>query len=370
MSAHRLESVDVARGLAALSVFLYHYGAGPALARITGYNFLGIISAPGAMIAVPLLVAISGFCIHLSSVSKGPSQWRPRNFLLHRFWRIYPAWLAAILVSVSVLAAAHEPPDLRLVLTHLALVNGFFNNYRLNPVLWTVTLESCLYFLYPLWLNVRWRYGLCVAIAMTFGCSTASVVATAYLMTTPTGPSLWFFTNVWIGWVGGAVLAELWLDQAGEALRHLPWWTTGTVLLAVVVALSFPRTISERWTFVRMPLLIILCIWPLSGLLLIGERMRRVRSTALRLAWRGLASVGVFSYSLFLLHVPLISARLLLDRSFTVGPLARSFEYGAWFAFILMVAWICRRWIENPGIEIGRRLMAKATQSTAHDAPF
>ena len=61
-----LISINVARGVAAFSVFVYHYGLGKILAKYTQIPEFNYLSIPGAEYGVPLFFAISGFCIHRS----------------------------------------------------------------------------------------------------------------------------------------------------------------------------------------------------------------------------------------------------------------------------------------------------------------
>ena len=85
---------------------------------------------------------------------------------------------------------------MRVLITHLTLTNGFCNDYSLNPVLWTVSLEACLYLLYPLWLTWRIRYGLIRAVQLAAIVSLTSTTVMAFLIEEPTGSSIWFFGNV------------------------------------------------------------------------------------------------------------------------------------------------------------------------------
>lgn len=52
-TAPRLTSIDVARGLAALSVAVYHQGYGIGLAHVTGIDAFHWIDWPGSFLAVP-----------------------------------------------------------------------------------------------------------------------------------------------------------------------------------------------------------------------------------------------------------------------------------------------------------------------------
>jgi peptidoglycan/LPS O-acetylase OafA/YrhL len=49
-----LVSINIGRGLAALSVFVYHYGVGQVLVKYTGFSALNWLAYPGALYGRPL----------------------------------------------------------------------------------------------------------------------------------------------------------------------------------------------------------------------------------------------------------------------------------------------------------------------------
>jgi peptidoglycan/LPS O-acetylase OafA/YrhL len=100
-----LISIDIARGFAALSVFIYHYGLGSVLEKATGSPVFNAVSIPGAVYAVPLFFLVSGFCIHQSQLRQEQKQGNTLNYkkyIVRRFWRIYPTYLVALLFSCAV----------------------------------------------------------------------------------------------------------------------------------------------------------------------------------------------------------------------------------------------------------------------------
>jgi len=88
-------SIELARGLAALWVFMFHIqgsieAASPLLGALAAYGHLG----------VPMFFVISGYCLY-ASASGSLVPGRRNAFLKRRLLRIYPPFWAAILVAVA-----------------------------------------------------------------------------------------------------------------------------------------------------------------------------------------------------------------------------------------------------------------------------
>ena len=112
MATPRYRSLDLWRGVACLTVVIYH--AGFALER-TDLDGVGAGSAywlqtacMGTLrmmyVGVPIFFVISGYCIAASADSsrrKGESPW---TFLKRRFWRIYPPYWASLVGLIALVA--------------------------------------------------------------------------------------------------------------------------------------------------------------------------------------------------------------------------------------------------------------------------
>jgi peptidoglycan/LPS O-acetylase OafA/YrhL len=347
--------VDVARGLAALSVAVYHYGFGALLVRLSGWSGFTWIAWPGYTIAVPLFFVISGFCIHLNGVKLFGSPRFTSRFLVQRFFRIYPPWLVAIALSAAVFRMHGSWPSSKIILSHLTLTNGFFDNNDLNPVLWSVSVEFLLYLLYPLWLTTKMRFGLGAAVAAAFLTSAVSCLLTAHWHPQVSGPTQWFFLNVWCGWIAGAVLADTVLRRGLQCLRAPRLWLLGIALVAAHGFLIDHDCYAGPWTFFRLPITICLCFWLLSLLLLAGDWLSRRESGAVAtFLWRPLAWVGLFSYSLYLLHMPLQQLRFPISNALGGAEVIKGIIFLVFFALILGVSWCSYQWIERPSARCGK----------------
>ena len=366
----RSERVDQLRGLAALAVVACHLGVSayrdvpneggspwPWLGLVLGFGYLG----------VPLFFVISGFCIHLPQARAravhGPAASPPvwRQFFARRFWRLYPPYLAAVLVAVVLLLLIDRalPVSSSAVVAQALLVHTFhpatFDG--VNPPAWSLAVEAQLYAVYPVVFWLIARQGALRALAIVLG------VTLAYRVTLNFDPFprqfggvAWeFFLARWFEWVLGAVVAE---------------WAVGRVRL--------PGVVSQPWLAATMCALGVLLEWhrwhhglytllePIYGVafaLLLCVVLRREPTGRASTMGRYLASVGLFSYSLYLLHRPIQHAFEPLARRVSSWPVV--VEHGIPSSLLIMIAstpvvlWGARalfRYCEAPSIARADRL--------------
>lgn len=183
----RLDSIDVLRGIAALSVVFYHVWS-----HDGGYAFpsIGIVpSTPNpslytyiisplrwGYLGVSLFLVLSGFCIHLPYARRkfrdGSYGFKPRQFYVRRVWRLYPAYTVAVIGTAIMLLLAHSipkfDPQSRLaiptvwdIVSHLTMLHGFIEShfYSIVSVFWSLSLEFQLYLFYPLFLLLFGKFG-------------------------------------------------------------------------------------------------------------------------------------------------------------------------------------------------------------------
>jgi peptidoglycan/LPS O-acetylase OafA/YrhL len=355
LQRQRLESLDILRGLAALSVVCYHYDLGGVLARSFHLEALRWINWPGYSVAVPFFFVLSGFCIHHSYSGQDFSNGQTRKFLLQRFFRLYPAWLFALIFSVGVLWLRHEPAEPMLVVRHLLLLNGFFDDYRLNTVMWSVSVEACLYLCYPLWVKSSRKWGLPWSMLLSLGISLFSASAAYLISPTATGPLLWLFPIIWVGWASGILLAEIWATKKSILAKPL-WWIAGIMVALVHWGLYTCNAYAGPAIYWHTPMIIILCAWPLSLILLAENRLSPPSGRrSAGFIQRKLVQLGYCSYSVYLLHVPLQSLRLELNPGLPESALFRGGSYIAGFIALTGAAWFSYKWIEQPFIRLGRK---------------
>jgi peptidoglycan/LPS O-acetylase OafA/YrhL len=367
----RLEAIDVLRAVAALAVLVGHVPHG--LDR-TGFGIEQAVLLPLDLgyLGVPLFLVISGFCIHLAAagrlVTGGEVSWT--RFWRRRFFRLYPPYLAAVVLSVglylalgTVAYADHE----RIVdllwdtVTHLLLIHNLFRDYATgmgNGPFWTLGLEEQLYALYFVYLLLRRRFrphqllpwALLLAVAWRWGVPaawTAAGVTDPHDQVLGFGPlrlggwGYWPPAH-WFAWLLGAAAAEAYAGVISLPRIWTNGWTAALCFLATAVLCppvmarfsgsAWLRGHAGPWTVyllgslshVADPVFALGCFVVLNR----WVQLEVAGKFARRLLWP-LAGVGVASYSLYLTHAPILH---LLEHLFAPGhtKLAIAFRYAVY----------------------------------------
>lgn len=151
----RILELDALRGIAAVSVMLFHYTTiYPTL--FPAQRSLGMRFEAGAY-GVFLFFAISGFVISLTlSTTAGV-----REFAVKRFARLFPVYWAAILLTTLVVELSDtellQTPLLPL-LANFTMLQGFFLLPSVDGVYWTLTVELAFYICaVGIWYGIGWR---------------------------------------------------------------------------------------------------------------------------------------------------------------------------------------------------------------------
>ena len=169
--SERIELIDLLRGLSCLGVLLYHIRIDLWIGwkRITNYpnEYTSIekslawlaIPAPFLGYAILLFFLISGFCIHYpNTLSNASPSWKV--YFQRRFWRIYPSYLSAILLTAVISYICHiKWGDVDWSFERIFRVITVSQNYPpgngqflTNPSLWTIPLKLNSIF------YIRWHF--------------------------------------------------------------------------------------------------------------------------------------------------------------------------------------------------------------------
>jgi peptidoglycan/LPS O-acetylase OafA/YrhL len=330
----RLPAIDALRGVAVLCVLVSHLPFSLNTTRVNALSdaafpeWVGRITDHGRF-GVHLFLVLSGFCIHMA--------WARRKdidatvdfgaFWRRRLHRLYPPYFVALLFAVVGLYAFHAvlggkttgsialrfgyadtgqlALDLILLVFLLQNLNGSSRRIGNEPF-WTLALEEQLYALYfpLLWMRRRWGW---TSALIVVGATTliwrlvASYIAPAeWTELFRVGPARWF------EWALGALAVEAYLGRV-----KLPRWCqsgiVGVVLLAVAALTWTAPTFGISIQHV-MPVTDSLFGIALFTLVNFACAVRWADPKTASVVARFFAWVGTFSYSLYLVHVPVMFA--------------------------------------------------------------
>ena len=142
---NRLLELDALRGIAAVSVMIFHYSINQNAGKL-GWEFRYGVTG------VDLFFMISGFVITLS-IQK-IKKWQ--DFAVFRFARLYPTFWACVLITTFFILF-YEPVSLSLsqFLANLTMFPVYFGIENLDQVYWTLLVEMIFY----LWILAVWLAG-------------------------------------------------------------------------------------------------------------------------------------------------------------------------------------------------------------------
>lgn len=265
-----------------------------------------------AHFAVDLFIVISGFCLFLP-VARGGGELRggAATFFQRRALRILPPYYAAVGASIALLwlvgqARQFTGANSATVWHHLLLVHDALSPFALNSALWSVAVECHIYLFFPL-LVLSWRRA---GAAVTF--AWASLLAgglyvlllrfPAYRVITPQ-----YLVLFLLGMLGAAIYASpRWAER-----KRIPWGVIAATLIPGMMAVHHfaPPRLVDRYLGVED---VIVGLGAMA-LILAASRPGPLSSA---LSLRPLVLVGQFSYSLYLIHIPILEtlARFVAPR--------------------------------------------------------
>jgi peptidoglycan/LPS O-acetylase OafA/YrhL len=365
--------LDQLRGLAIIFVFVYHTLYQPwgrdELAW-SGWtrnfdaptSFLWMYPVSWGWCGVAIFFALSGFCIQLSHAKT--SQPSSVEFLLRRWFRIYPPFLVALIFFAFVFPRTrldmHTRMGLAQFFSHLLLLHNLNGKteHGIAVAWWSIAVEFQLYLLYPLLFSVArrfsWRAVLTGTAIIELGLRAGCEI---YMLKTGQKPwaIIWLSPfYFWFSWAVGAALADAWMKG-----QPLPFARYPTLLwVGLLILADLFRPLNEfSFTFASLATVTVIAHF-LNHATPTGER-RTVMPGWLA---RSLALVGVWSYSIYLIHHPIVESwptvvNLALP-SVHLHPLLMYLCCLSVWLLILVAAWAMHRWVELPAIAIGKRAVS------------
>jgi peptidoglycan/LPS O-acetylase OafA/YrhL len=300
----RVVGLDGLRGLCALYVLLYHCwaytfrGAPPG----TGPTWLGWLGF--GRIAVVLFLILSGFSLAISPARRGWQLGGLVRFARRRAWRILPPYWAALVFSLvvawTVVRQPHSgPPTAGSVLVYGLLLQDVVSAPTPNGAFWSISVEALLYLVFPLLLLVCRRAG----VATMLACATAPVVVVGALVfgTAPTDGGLRLAPQLLPVFAAGIAAAGV--VAGGEMVRRLPWHWLSMVAAVPVVALVLHQ--GSGWTLHHY-FWVELATTPALAMFVVAVATARPGFVVRLLDTRPMVLLGSCSYSLYLIHLPIV----------------------------------------------------------------
>jgi peptidoglycan/LPS O-acetylase OafA/YrhL len=373
--ARHVELLDYVRGIAIISVLFFH-----TLATVFGYaelpwngwwrdfsvppSFLCLLPFSFGQAGVPIFFVVSGFCIHLTFQQQRQS-WP--GFFIRRFFRIYPPYLAALVFVIFLISANSgfnfsNPAIWTQWLTHLFLLHNFRSDtfFGINGSFWSLAIEAQLYAVYPLLLflvaKTGWRKTMFLLAGLEVLIQGLSALTQTPAMANRIPGRIFFALagspfGYWFSWSLGALIADTFLKKERLPFQKIsPLWPLAAAIMSYFVKPLYP------FMFLLTALTTAIAV---SRLL---NRDGQKIETPLP-AGAILKNVGLWSYSIYLLHEPLLiyfSYAILSPvpvphrSAFVVLPLVLVL----WLPVIgIGILWY--KLFELPAIALGKRMIRK-----------
>lgn len=328
--------VDGLRAVAVVSVLLFHGG---------------IAALSGGYVGVDVFFVISGFVIATKLAEEIEEQkFSIANFYVRRIRRILPALIFVVFGSyvaalVFFLPDAMEDFSKSVVATATFLSNmyfwknsGYFETTALDrPLLhtWSLAIEEQFYILIPIVLFLLLTRARRWAFLIFAGCTAASLGLSIFV--TDKAPTANFFvlpTRAWELLLGVLVALAPWAAPSNRVLREaIALGGLGLIAFAILTyssATPFPGLAAAAPTFGT------------AALIYLGKNGART-FVASGLGTRPMVGIGLISYSLYLVHWPiLVFARYALLRDL------QGWEIAVALSASFALAYISYRYIETP----------------------
>lgn len=303
-SSARVAGLDGLRGLAAAFVVLHHvyllaYPGYPAPHSPWWCRWLVY-----GHFAVAVFIVLSGFSLALRPAR---SDWRIADlgqFFRRRAWRILPTYWPALLFSL-VIAWTITPqpeqgvPGLRSALVHGLLLQDIVGSATPNGAMWSIAVEVQLYLVFPLLVLLVRRLGAVAMLAIVTALVVGEGIAADHLRA---AEQLLRLTPQF-----GALFA---LGVAAAAVRQRaprPRLLAGAAVAALAPPVALITFRGSRWVVANL-YWVDLALAPAIALGIAAVAGGAAARTARLLDRAPLRRLGGFSYTLYLVHAPIVVA--------------------------------------------------------------
>lgn len=380
----RLPFLDGVRGLAALYVALHHAAL---LIPPNGLSGLGLtfrFFLRHGHGAVAIFIVLSGYCLMLPEAreASGLASSNFGTFLRRRARRILPAYFVTLLGCWILIWAipdlgrpARSPWDRALpafgpgvMISHMLLVHNLNGHwlFKIDPPMWSIATEWQIYFLFPIFVGLWRRNGLLAAIAGGFAIGYA-VAALAVPLDNPALRELCpWFTGLFTLGMASALVAHRHPSCVANGWRRGSPVAVGLGLVGLCAAGLAVAWSNDREFMLTDPIIGV----AMAGLLVRWTRRslptaNESRPPLLRLFERPEAiALGTISFSLYLIHYPLLALGDALLRRAEFGADARlGILIVGLTPAIIIASIVFHRVVERP-------FLTSAAATQAHSQPL
>jgi peptidoglycan/LPS O-acetylase OafA/YrhL len=348
--------VEGLRGVAAMYVFLYHawqYGILHAGATLPGLLPITLPWLQFGHFAVSVFIVISGYVLGLPVAQKLQSPFNPARFAKRRIRRLMPAYVLALFLSIvpfclaAILLGKH--PNAQhiaiAVIAHLALIHNWIlplTEY-LNGPMWSIALECQIYVFFALLLIPVWkRFGpwAQLAGALVIGLLPHFVFHGRFDYT------IWWL----MGLFGmGVVAAHITANKPARA----PYWRLLALLVAAMAVVAIARSGDGTPDGKLWPADLI--VGAAIALMFVTSDGEKLTWTARFLSLRPIVILGTFSYSLYLIHGPLVALVGAALQHINPGVTVSAVAWGATIVLVPALAYCFYLIAERPFLSAGFR---------------
>lgn len=321
----RLEFIDGLRGIASLYVVMYHaFLLWPVSSRVPGADnlLLSVLTKVSAYgyVGVDVFLVLSGFCLTYPLLYRGTGRTQElphlalARYARRRAWRILPPYYAAVVLFAllplwgywsSNVAPLPGFADLG---THALLVHNLFPStiLKIDGPLWSLALEAQLYVVFPglIWLlrrvGIPGFFVVLLAVTLGFrlfgwfvlGADALAFEARFALMASLPARAFEFAA----GMVAAVLVAQPAVVRTGR------WFRAAGVVVTVVAPVAAYLFDKRAGEYSPLPPI----LWSLmaGGLIVLGADARFPLGRLL--SWRPFVQAGIISYSIYLIHEPLL----------------------------------------------------------------
>ncbi len=381
----RIDELTGLRGAASLAVVLVH-------ARLH-YDIAGAhrsIRTPGlenewlrlplvwSWLGVDVFFVLSGFLLGGPLVAAGRrTSGFLRDYATRRMLRIWPPYLVALALTLPLAGAISSlrvDPTLPLWhsgLSHAVYLHGWLPTHQLdiNGVYWSLVLEEQFYLVLPL-IAVAFRRQGHRALLLALVVSVSYVVFCARLpASTPTVPSdmfaLFQFPAFLFHFAVG-IYAASWIQEGRRLPGSATLWAAAAIGAGLAVGMAVRvAPLPRNAALVTQDPYVRLVVAGATGLLMVAM-LQGARPWQALLRSRPMVALGTASYSLYLVHLPVV---LLLAFFSPLADLHLAAFVLLATAASLVAAWIFYGLVEAPSLRWREHVIMRMRRRTAPDEP-